>query len=237
MDRVRRRRVAIVAVAAVVAATCVALGIWQLRRLEDRRATNAAIVAARTRPPQMIHARDDVPPLEPYERAIASGAYDPEHEVLVFGRSLDGRPGHHVVTPLRLEGRGAILVLRGWVPFELDEAPVRPALPPVGAVTVRGTLLASEDGGEPPDARGVVARLDVEAIEGSLAYDVAPLVLRLDRQQPPRSELPIPVTPPPLSEGPHLSYAIQWFAFAAIAAAGGALLIRREDRASSVPRP
>jgi cytochrome oxidase assembly protein ShyY1 len=37
------------------------------------------------------------------------------------------------------------------------------------------------------------------------------------------------LTPPPLDEGPHLSYAIQWFAFAAIALIGaGAVAIRRE---------
>ena len=43
MGRSRRRRVAIVAIASVVTAACIALGFWQLQRLADRRALNAEI--------------------------------------------------------------------------------------------------------------------------------------------------------------------------------------------------
>ena len=39
-----------------------------------------------------------------------------------------------------------------------------------------------------------------------------------------------PVTPPPLTEGPHQSYAWQWFAFAAIAVIGLFILIRNDLR-------
>ena len=37
------RRLVVVGVAVVVAATCVGLGIWQLRRLDERRTLNAEI--------------------------------------------------------------------------------------------------------------------------------------------------------------------------------------------------
>ena len=54
------------------------------------------------------------------------------------------------------------------------------------------------------------------------------LAIQLQRQRPPPGELPRPVPPPELSEGPHLSYAIQWFVFATIASLGGAILVGRE---------
>ena len=40
----------------------------------------------------------------------------------------------------------------------------------------------------------------------------------------------VPVTPPPPTEGPHQSYALQWFAFAAIAVVGLFILIRNDLR-------
>jgi len=42
--------------------------------------------------------------------------------------------------------------------------------------------------------------------------------------------LPEPSPLPELSEGPHLSYAIQWFTFAVIAVAGFVVLALREGR-------
>ena len=44
------------------------------------------------------------------------------------------------------------------------------------------------------------------------------------------SALPVPVPLPELSEGPHLSYAIQGFSFAAVTAVGAGVLLRRDRR-------
>jgi cytochrome oxidase assembly protein ShyY1 len=38
---------------------------------------------------------------------------------------------------------------------------------------------------------------------------------------------PARVAPPALDDGPHLSYAIQWFSFAAIALVGSYVVVRR----------
>ena len=127
--------------------------------------------------------------------------------MLVYGRSLDGEAGHHVVTPLLLPDGGAVLVVRGWVPFAMQAAPVRAAAPP---------------------ANGIAS---------SLPYDVFPLPLQLADQTPPQpGSLPIPVPLPTLSEGPHLSYAIQWFSFAVVAFVGAVILLRR-DRGAATGAP
>jgi surfeit locus 1 family protein len=51
--------------------------------------------------------------------------------------------------------------------------------------------------------------------------------------QSPDSSLParpIRLAPPALDDGPHLSYAVQWFSFATIAVVGGILLTVRGTR-------
>jgi cytochrome oxidase assembly protein ShyY1 len=232
MDRSRRRRATVVAIAVIVAATCVALGFWQLQRLADRRTRNAAIERERSRDPVPITAVASSGEVEPYIAVRASGSFDTEQEVLVYGRTLDGEPGHLVVTPLVLDDGDAILVIRGWVPFGDTTVPIADAAPPSGELTIIGFLVPDEgDGSTVPDGNGVVGRVDVEGIGSTLPYPVLPLPIQLTEQTPPQpSELPIPLPPEELSEGPHLSYAIQWFSFAAIAVGGAVILLRRERR-------
>jgi cytochrome oxidase assembly protein ShyY1 len=221
----------VIVVAAIVAVTCVLLGSWQLRRLDDRRARNAAILERRSAEPIAIEDAD-ADAAVPFLPATAEGTYDVAHEVLLYGRTLDGASGHHVVTPLVLPGGDAILVDRGWVPFAARSAPVRAGAPPISPVTVEGSLVPDEgDGSLRPDDAGVIRRLDVRGIAASVPYDVFPLPLLLATQSPPQREpFPAPAPLPTLSEGPHLSYAIQWFAFAGIAVVGAVLLLRRDRR-------
>ncbi|MBA3738333.1 MAG: SURF1 family protein [Actinobacteria bacterium] len=232
MDRPRRRRVAIVVIASVVAATCIAFGFWQLQRLADRRARNAAIEHERSREPILITTAVGWGEVEPYTPVRASGTFDPAHEVIVFGRSLDGEPGHLVVTPLRFDDGTAALVVRGWIPFDHQIVPVADAAPPAGAFTIRGFLVPDEgDGSTVPDENGAIGRLDVDGIRSTLPYPVLPLAIQLtDQARPQLTDLPVPIPPEELSEGPHLSYAVQWFTFAAVAIVGGAILLRRDRR-------
>ena len=227
------RRVMVVGVAVVVAATCVVFGLWQLRRLDERRALNAQILGRRSEPPVVIEGVVAGPIPDLYRRAVARGAYDVEQEVLVFGRSFDGEAGHLVVTPLVLEDESAILIVRGWVPFAMQTPPIRRAVPPTGDLTVRGSLVPDEgDGSTTLDADRVIRVLDVRGIASMLPYDIFPLPLQLQDQAPPQpGSLPAPAPLPVLSEGPHLSYALQWFSFAVVALAGAAVLLRRDRRA------
>lgn len=236
MDRSRRRRVTIVAIATIVAAVCIALGFWQLQRLADRRALNAEIRAARSAAPTTVRTADDIGALSAFRPVVVEGTYDIEGEVLLYGRSLDGEPGHFVVTPLALDDGSGVLVLRGWVPFSLDSAPVAEAPPTVRDVVVDGWLIAPESRGRSrPDRDGIVRTLDISGIGDRLPFDMAPFAIQLRTQDPPNAELPVPVPLPDPSEGPHLSYAIQWFCFAAVAVAGAAILVRRERAPTAAP--
>ena len=218
---------------------CVRLGFWQLDRLEERRAFNAAVEAGLASEPTALATlltEDDVT----YRRVTVDGVWDTRHEVILFGRSLGGRPGNHVLTPLTFAEGRAVLVDRGWVPSDVRAPPVGgDAAATPGVVSVQGIVLPSDDvggadGGELPTQ---VRRVDVAALDAAIPYDLVPNVYVLLQAQIPGRERPIPAPLPDTSEGPHLSYAIQWFTFAAIAVVGYGLLVRRARRGSAASQP
>ena len=138
--------------------------------------------------------------------------------------SPDGSPAGRVV-----------MVVRGWVPrLHVAGVDERPAGPPSGPVFVTGLAFASVGGGRigvtDPDETPEISRPDLDRYREVTGLDPAPVWIRLRAQNPPLDELPIPVPPPALSDGPHLSYAFQWFFFAAGAAAVYGLILRRFRR-------
>jgi surfeit locus 1 family protein len=81
--------------------------------------------------------------LEPFEfqRVSVAGVFDHGRELFLIGRELNGKPGLHIMTPLKpSDGSSAILVDRGWVPFEAREAKARAGGQVAGEVTVEGIV-------------------------------------------------------------------------------------------------
>src|SRR5438105_13614839 len=86
------------------AALCVRLGVWQLNRLRERRARNAAIMARLAAPPEPPQAlRADTTALR-YRRAHVAGRADYRREVVLAYRMRQGAPGVQVLTPLHVGG-------------------------------------------------------------------------------------------------------------------------------------
>jgi surfeit locus 1 family protein len=231
----RPRWVGLTLFALLVVVACLRLGLWQLDRLEGRRAFNARYAAGLSRAPLPLEdLLEGGAPLA-YRRATAVGRYDTGREVILYGRALNGQPGHHVLTPLVLADGRAVVVDRGWVPFDLDDPPVTEAVPPSGEVEVEGIMFAGQSGGTGEarpalDRVTTVTTVDLVAIGRGVPYELVPWFLQLRSQSPPSGSLPVPEPPPELTEGPHLNYALQWFAFAAIAAIGYVILVRRDLR-------
>ena len=224
-----------------LAALFARLGFWQLDRLEQRRARNDALRTATALPPLVLDRAglDSVsaaPARYVNRRARAEGVYDPTGEVLLRGRARDGRPGVHVATPLVTDGGTAVLVNRGFLPSP-DAATVdaSPFAEP-GRRAVDGVLQeipVTTDGGAPSEsgqggARTLTyRRLDLPALRARSPRPLLPLYLQqLPGPDSATAGPPYRVPLPELSEGNHLSYAVQWFSFAAIAVAGFFILVR-----------
>jgi cytochrome oxidase assembly protein ShyY1 len=239
VTRPRTRRVVLLLVTIVVAGTCVRLGIWQLHRLEWRRAYNASVTAGlATAPSPIQRLLDGVtdPSTLSYRRAVATGTYDASREVILYGRTQNDAPGNHVLTPLVLADGRAIIVDRGWIPFDPEQpTPVQgDAAAPFGTVTVTGVLFPPDSTAPPPAGASVavtVREIDLTQLQAEMPYRLLPVYLLLGEQTPPQAGgVPSPGSLPELTEGPHLSYAYQWFSFALIAVLGYGLLLRRDRR-------
>jgi surfeit locus 1 family protein len=234
-----RRLTKLLAFALLIAATCVAMGIWQIARLHQKQQFNARVRASLAGPPgslsTLVPAGVD-PDAVRYRRAEATGTFDVTHEVVLYGRTMNGQAGNHLLTPLVAPDGTAVMVDRGWVPLSVT-TPGRPdTSPPTGIVTVVGVLLRSEGdvpgavvGGSSPETE--LAKIDLARLQAQLPYRIAPVYLLLQSQTPPQpSRFPVPAPLAKLSEGPHLGYAIQWFTFATIAVIGFVVLAVREAR-------
>jgi surfeit locus 1 family protein len=221
-----------------VALVCARLGLWQVHRLRERRATNAVALAQRSKPPVTLDTGDLAGAGLIDRRVLASGRYDDAHPIILRGRAYQGVPGVEIVSPLVLEnGGGTVLVNRGFVPTPDAFTIVPDSLREPGTVRVEGIALPIRSGGGAPlqqRDQTTWAALDLVALRQRLPYPIGPFYIR----QLPDSTLsrfPRRLEPPALDDGPHLSYAIQWFAFSVMALVFG-IVIARQHRNPERPQ-
>jgi surfeit locus 1 family protein len=211
------------------------LGRWQLNRLEERRASNAVITELLDAEP-LEWSGKSLDTMAEFTRLLVRGTMAPEEEVLLRSQVHEGRPGFDVLTPLYLDEDTAVIVNRGWVPFQYDTPPVEVAAPDGGLITVEGVVRmpieqSSLGPTDAPEGRlETVSRVDLERLQSQILGDLAPFYVEVIIHDPPTDRLPIPGTGPELGEGSHLAYAVQWFGFAAISFVGYAALIRSTAR-------
>ena len=112
-------------VCTILCVALVALGSWQLQRLQWKRQliaeVNRKIVAA----PITLDAALAMGAGAQYQRVRLMGRFDNSHEAYVFGTGPEGAPVFHVVVPFRLDDGRLLLVDRGIVPRDLRSPAVR----------------------------------------------------------------------------------------------------------------
>lgn len=230
----RPRWVVLHVIVAIAVPLFVVAGFWQLHRLDERRTKNAQIREREIEPARPL---DDVlAERDPAHRRVrVKGLYVTGDEVVLIGRPGNGGvDGSHVLTPLRTQD-SAVLVDRGWVPPGMEHPPIREASPPDERVTVTGVLLPTEGRAAlapRTEHQDIVDRIDVARIAGGSRHPfiTSAYYVLLSAQQPEAGALPKPVAPAPLSEGPHLGYAIQWFLFVPTLLAVYVVLLRQQVR-------
>lgn len=218
----------------------ISAGFWQLRRLDERQSFNAVIEARydaepvpldQLLPPTGTVPNDELEEIE-WRQATTSGTYLTDEQLRVVNRSQGGRAGDNIVVPLQLDDGRVLLVNRGFVPL------AEPSFEGVeGRATVTGHLRTSEERrlgqlSDPSEGELTeVQRIDVERLAPQLPGEPVPMYLDLVSSSPAQvGAFPEPVAQPDLSEGNHLSYAVQWFIFSAAVAAGWFLAVRRSIR-------
>jgi surfeit locus 1 family protein len=230
------------------AAVCVRLGIWQLDRLEGRRAANAQFTSMRALPPLNLNQEesDSIAQME-WRSVNVMGEYDFANQVAVRNQIYGNQYGYHLLTPLLFTphaGPGpkqiAVLVDRGWIPAEGNSAPAdwRQYDQP-GVLSVSGQIRL----GQTKPALGGVADVipadgerlavwnngDVEQIINQLPYPTLSVYIQPDVSMP-DTEPPIPFQREyEVTEGPHLGYALQWFTFASILLIGYPFYLRKQE--------
>ena len=193
----------------------VALGIWQLKRLEWKNELLLAIDQAETRPAVNLQAEP-----RPFEKVIVSGRWLPplaHYGVEVRDTRYGPRMGSQVVAALARPNSPAVLVLLGWM---ADGAPFTL---PAGEAHVVGYVRAQEHpgwlsaGDSPKTARFFT--LDAVEIGKILSVSVEPYtVVALQTQdiKDSMSDLgPVPASQLPRPTNNHLSYAATWFGLSA----------------------
>lgn len=213
----------------------VRLGIWQLHRLGERRALNAYISGRLHAPVADIRTLPFDTAQSHYRRARVTGRPDYAHEMILATRTYKGSPGADLITPVLLTGHQvAVLVDRGWV-YSPDGATVDLKKWQEPDTLFDGYLevLPTTGGGVYRDRPDVLTRLTAAAVSKVVPYLVAPVYLMAlpDSAHPQAADRPARRDLPPLDEGPHMSYAIQWFAFALVALIGAWIVVFRRPGA------
>lgn len=202
----------------LLAAVCSALGMWQLDRREAVRADIGVVednydADPRAYDPTLFTGYD---PATEWQPVTLTGTYDAAEQRVVRNRPLNGRPGYEVLVPLRLSDGTAVAVNRGWLPIGNDEAghPDSVPAPPEGEVEVTARIRPSEPAVERGAPDGQLASIDLAAYAAELDYPLATGSYGvMAAESPSAAEVPQPLAVPERSEGTHLSYAMQWFAF------------------------
>jgi surfeit locus 1 family protein len=200
----------------------VSLGSWQLRRLDERRDQNALVEARAALEPVAVGEQ-----LDPSDtgaaadalrfRAVeARGTYAAAS--VVVRASQSGASGGRVFSVLDLGGGESVAVLRGFTGQAADGSVEAPPVP-AGVVAVDGIAI-------PTSRLELVSRQALDDLAAT-APGLLPVIVQASESDHPALE---PVPPPDLGEGPHLSYAVQWFLFAAVGVVGYPFLLRRRAR-------
>ncbi len=221
-------------------AVCARLGIWQLDRLDQRRAFNIQVETMRAA--DMLDLNQELPlDIDSMEwRSVAvTGEYDFENQVVIRNQYNGNQYGYHIITPLLFDG-GAVLVDRGWIPADGNSAPSDwRKYDEIGPQNVTGQIRIGQaqpiiGGVADPELSSDQTRMDawnnlnLERIAQQIPYPILTVYVQPNTEDA-ASAPPIAFQPiVELTEGSHFGYALQWFTFATILFVGYPFYLRKQ---------
>ncbi|MDF2496608.1 SURF1 family cytochrome oxidase biogenesis protein [Arthrobacter koreensis] len=223
------------ALVCALAAVCAFLGTWQLDR---RNAVREDIGWVETN-----YSADPVPfeeaagyfeefdPSAEWLPVQLTGTYDTANQRIVRNRPLNGRPGYEVLVPLKLQDGTAVVINRGWLAIGNNEAGWPDEVPaaPEGEVSVVARIKPAEPTLLRGAPEGQLASIDLATYQDQTGYPLEQAAYGLmSSEDPAPADRPEAAPKPALDEGPHLSYALQWYAFGLLFFVGFGYAARQE---------
>jgi surfeit locus 1 family protein len=200
----------------------VTAGNWQHRRLHEKEALQERSMRAMSLGP--VPLPQGVPDWQAwrFRQVMVSGEYDAKRQILIDNKVHEQRPGFDVVTPLALADGRVVLVDRGWIAAGPTRTMLPDVPPPPGTITLRGRIDIPpadyyELGERRAPAGPVWQHLDPARFADATGVAVLPIVIEaLDEGS--GNGLVRDWPAPDAGMEQHLSYMVQWYTFAAMAA-------------------
>ena len=227
----------------VFAVACVWLGEWQFDRRSQAQAAIALLDANYDQSAVDLTTILETPAefdvSEKWRSVRVTGEYLSSDIIYVRTRSGPGGIGFEQLAPLQTSSGTVFVVNRGWVPANGDNsAPAETPAVPSGVVEITAHLIPGEKQIAGRDApAGQIATINLETIGDRVNEDVYRGWYGRLAAESPASPAGAPWEKPVLDEGPHLSYALQWYVFALMGFFGYGWVLRKEARGEPAPAP
>ena len=210
-------------VASLFAVACVFLSQWQFSRRAEAVAKIELIAANFDSPAVAITELTDLNDFDlanEWRPVVLDGNFLPEKAVLVRNRPYNGNAGFLQVVPFQLFTGEVVAVETGWLPTgsKNDEPDVIP-LPSSERVEIIARIRPAEPTLDRDAPQGQIATINIESLisKVQISEPVYKSVYMRLAESYNNSDLPRVQAKPQLTEGNHLSYALQWILFALMA--------------------
>jgi cytochrome oxidase assembly protein ShyY1 len=219
---------------------CVYLSTWQFDRRQealdamDQVAMNYDAPIVDLKSIASVHSFDSK---DEWLQVSMSGTYLTDKSVLVRNRPLNGQAGFLQLVPFKLDSGEVVAVERGWLAVTSQyEAPASPPLPSEVRQLVVGHVRPSEPTLDRSAPSGQLATINIDAFAESqnLGEQVFhKLYVRMQSESVEVANNPVQLKRPVITEGNHLSYALQWILFALMAITALIWGVKKEREAQS----
>lgn len=219
---------------------CVYLSTWQFDRRQE--ALDAMDQVALNYDSPIVDLKsianlDSFDAKDEWLQVTMSGSYLNDKSVLVRNRPLNGQAGFLQLVPFKLDSGEIVAIERGWLAVTSNyEAPPSPPKPAESRQVVVGHLRPSEPTLDRSAPVGQLATINVDAfVEAQNLGDQVfrKLYVRMQSESAAASLNPEQLKRPVISEGNHLSYALQWILFALMAISALIWGVKKEREAQS----
>lgn len=207
----------------IVVAIGIALGNWQLRRADEKRAIEAKLALQAKQEPLSVGAANLRGEDIEYQRVKVQGEFERAWPLYLDNRPLNGNAGFYLLMPFKIAGTDRyVLIERGWFPVDPHDRNKLPVVTtPEGIITIEGLAVhgighVMQLGQAPAIQPGAILQnLTVDELHAATRFDLQAFVIEQGsdthdglKREWPRSSVGIER---------HLGYAFQWYALAATA--------------------